>query len=179
MFFSCTQNKLMQQPLAHLYFLTVMEDLKDSNFGLAGLVKTVHNISKVSGSGPADVCVCVCVCVWWAGVDLQTCVCVCVCVVGRGGPADVCVWWVEVDLQTCVVGGGGPNLSKAFATIYGMEVGLFIDSLLVLFTRTYIYKCVVHFFQYFPCSVSTGLRVTSVTAVTTRSLTHTVLQAVS
>ena len=134
-------------------------------------------VCVVGRGGPADVCVCVCVC----GGQGWTCrrVCVCVCVVGRGGPADVCVWWVEVDLQTCVVGGGGPNLSKAFATIYGMEVGLFIDSLLVLFTRTYIYKCVVHFFQYFPCSVSTGLRVTSVTAVTTRSLTHTVLQAVS
>ncbi len=44
----------MQQPLAHLYFLTVMEDLKDSNFGLAGLVKTVHNISKVSEDGPTE-----------------------------------------------------------------------------------------------------------------------------
>ena len=42
------QNKLMQQPLCHLYFLTVMEDLKDSSYGLSGLVKTIHNISKVS-----------------------------------------------------------------------------------------------------------------------------------
>ena len=37
----------MQQPLAHLYFLTVFEDLLSSNFGLPNLIRTSQKIAKV------------------------------------------------------------------------------------------------------------------------------------
>jgi len=37
----------MQQPLSHLYFLTVFEDLLKSKFNLSGLIKTAQNITKV------------------------------------------------------------------------------------------------------------------------------------
>ena len=38
----------MQQPLAHLYFLTVFDDLLNSKFDLSPLIKTTQNIAKVS-----------------------------------------------------------------------------------------------------------------------------------
>ena len=38
----------MQQPLAHLYFLTVLEDLLTSKFGLPNLIRTSQKIAKVS-----------------------------------------------------------------------------------------------------------------------------------
>ena len=41
------QEALMQQPLTHLYFLTVLEDVSNSNFGLSGLITTSQKISKV------------------------------------------------------------------------------------------------------------------------------------
>jgi len=37
----------MQQPLAHLYFLTVLEDLLTSKFGLPNLIRTSQRIAKV------------------------------------------------------------------------------------------------------------------------------------
>ena len=37
----------MQQPLSHLYFLVVLEDVSNSNFGLSGLITTSQKISKV------------------------------------------------------------------------------------------------------------------------------------
>ncbi len=37
----------MQQPLAHLYFLTVLEDLLMSKFGLPNLIRTSQRIAKV------------------------------------------------------------------------------------------------------------------------------------
>ena len=42
-----TQNELMQQPLAHLYFLTVFEDLLSSSFSLPNLIRTSQKIAKV------------------------------------------------------------------------------------------------------------------------------------
>ena len=45
--FFLAQNEVMQQPLAHLYFLTVFEDLLSSNFGLANLIRTSQRIAKV------------------------------------------------------------------------------------------------------------------------------------
>ena len=38
----------MQQPLAHLYFLTVLENLLTSEFSLSSLIMTVQNVIKVS-----------------------------------------------------------------------------------------------------------------------------------
>ena len=37
----------MQQPLVHLYFLTIFEDLLGSEFNLSALIKTSQSISKV------------------------------------------------------------------------------------------------------------------------------------
>ena len=37
----------MQQPLAHLYFLVVLENISHSDFGLSGLITTSLKISKV------------------------------------------------------------------------------------------------------------------------------------
>lgn len=37
----------MQQPLSHLYFTVVLEDVSNSNFGLSGLITTSQKISKV------------------------------------------------------------------------------------------------------------------------------------
>ena len=45
----------MQQPLAHLYFLTVFEDLLSSNFGLSNLIRTSQRIAKVSGGGKKSI----------------------------------------------------------------------------------------------------------------------------
>jgi len=49
----CTaaENQLMQQPLSHLYFLTVFEDLLKSKFNLSGLIKTAQNITKQCEGG--------------------------------------------------------------------------------------------------------------------------------
>lgn len=41
------QEALMQQPLSHLYFLTVLENVANLNFGLSGLITTSQKISKV------------------------------------------------------------------------------------------------------------------------------------
>lgn len=37
----------MQQPLAHLYFLTVLRHLLSNDFGLTGLVRVASAISEV------------------------------------------------------------------------------------------------------------------------------------
>ena len=37
----------MQQPLAHLYFLVVLENLVYSDYHLSGLIRTVQSIDKV------------------------------------------------------------------------------------------------------------------------------------
>ena len=37
----------MQQPLSHLYFLVVLENVSNSDFGLSGLITTSQKISKV------------------------------------------------------------------------------------------------------------------------------------
>ena len=37
----------MQQPLVHLYFFTVMEDLLDSDYSLLTLLKSSQSITKV------------------------------------------------------------------------------------------------------------------------------------
>ena len=52
----------MQQPLAHLYFLTVLRHLLSNDFGLTGLVRVASAISEVIH----NICVVVmteCVCV--------------------------------------------------------------------------------------------------------------------
>jgi len=42
----------MQQPLAHLYFLTVLEHLQAEGHKLSALVRTANNISKLCTSPP-------------------------------------------------------------------------------------------------------------------------------
>ena len=46
--FWCLQEALMQQPLTHLYFFTVLENVASLNFGLSGLITTSQKISKVT-----------------------------------------------------------------------------------------------------------------------------------
>ena len=43
----CLQEQLMQQPLSHLYFFTVLENVSNLDFGLSGLITTSQKISKV------------------------------------------------------------------------------------------------------------------------------------
>ena len=74
------QNKIMQQPLAHLYFLTVFEDLLTSKFGLPNLIRTSQKIKNVSyyqyryflttsltSYLSLSFCACACVCVDMCG----------------------------------------------------------------------------------------------------------------
>lgn len=37
----------MQQPLSHLYFFTILENVSNLDFGLSGLITTSQKISKV------------------------------------------------------------------------------------------------------------------------------------
>lgn len=45
--FYCLQEQLMQQPLSHLYFFTILENVSNLDFGLSGLITTSQKISKV------------------------------------------------------------------------------------------------------------------------------------
>ena len=47
-----SQNELMQQPLAHLYFTTVFHHLLSNNFDLPGLVRVASAIQTVSHTPP-------------------------------------------------------------------------------------------------------------------------------
>ena len=47
---SLLQNALMQQPLAHLYFLTVLEHLMTQQWLLSGFVRLANSISEMCSS---------------------------------------------------------------------------------------------------------------------------------
>jgi hypothetical protein len=48
------ESKLMQQPLVHLYFLTIMEDLLDSDYNLSTLLKYSQSITKQCKRGGVE-----------------------------------------------------------------------------------------------------------------------------
>ena len=59
----------MQQPLAHLYFLTIFEDIQQSNYSLSALCNAAHSIRKVCTYWCIYVRRYVCACV--LGPDLE------------------------------------------------------------------------------------------------------------